>query len=113
MTPESSRSASQPQGAALAVLLSALAAVTVPPRGLATLRERLVAEARVGGANPPEPLQHFPVAGLGLDSLGRMEFCIQLELDHGVPLTPDRLLAMHELGELLSFIASASPAPPP
>ena len=83
----------------------------MPPRGLATLRERLVADVRVPGADPPEPLQHFPVAGLGLDSLGRMEFCIQLELDHGVPLTPDRLLAMHELGELLTFIASAAPPP--
>jgi hypothetical protein len=40
-----------------------------------------------------------------------MEFCIQLELDHGVPLTPDRLLAMQELGELLTFIASGQPPP--
>jgi len=112
MHAESSRSASQPQDVALAVLLSALAAVTVQPRGLATLPERLVADTRLAGADPPDPLQHFLVAGLGLDSLGRTEFCVQLEFDHGVPLTPDRLLAMHELGELLTFIASAI-APPP
>jgi hypothetical protein len=37
-----------------------------------------------------------------------MEFCIQLELDHGVPLTPDRLAAMDDLGDLLAFIASSA-----
>lgn len=109
MTPESPRPAAQPQAAALAVLLSALAAVTVPPSGLASLRQRLVADSWLPGADPPDPLQRFPLASLGLDSLGRMEFCIQLELDHGVPLTPDRLLAMQELGELLTFIASGQP----
>lgn len=86
--------------AGLAVVLSALAAVTVPPSGLVALR---------GGTLPS--LQRFPLAALGLDSLGRMEFCIRLELDHGVPLTPDRLVAMQELEELLRFIASP-PAPP-
>lgn len=105
MTPQSadsgdtSTTASSPE-AALAVVLSALAAVTVPPSGLAALR---------AGTLPA--LQRFPLAGLGLDSLGRMEFCIQLELDHGVPLTPDRLLAMESVGDLLTFIASPPPSP--
>jgi hypothetical protein len=94
--------AGAPHGAALAVLVAALEAVTVPPAGLPALR-----------AAPQASLERFPLAGLGLDSLGRMEFCIQLELDHGVPLTPDRLVAMAELGELLRFIASAGAPPPP
>jgi len=66
MAAESSRSASQRQDVALAVLLSPLAAVPVPPRGLATLQERLVADTRLAGADPPDPLQHFLVAALGL-----------------------------------------------
>lgn len=82
------------------MLRSALAAVTVPPAGL----------QRLSGGTPAS-LEHVPVVELGLDSLGRMEFCIQLELDHGVPLTPERLMAMQEVGELLRFIASSSPLP--
>lgn len=97
-----------PSVAARSVLLSALAAITVPPPGLAVLQARLAD----GQGLPPEGI---PLADLGLDSLGRMEFCIQLELDHGVPLTPDRLAAMDDLGALLAFIASSSalPAAPP
>ena len=95
---DASTTASGPE-AALAVVLSALAAVTVPPSGLPALR---------AGTLPA--LQRFPLAGLGLDRLGRMEFCIQLELDHGVPLTPDRLLAMESVGDLLTFIASPPPS---
>jgi hypothetical protein len=107
-------------------LLSALAALSVPPLGLAELQARLTAPAAEGPAPPispgdkpgdeplplePLPLEQLPLARLGLDSLGRMEFCIHLELDHGVPLTPDRLLAMGELGELLAFLADP-PGPP-
>ena len=92
----------------MARLLSALGALSVPPPGLAELQQRLSPAAADGPALPLEP---WPLARLGLDSLGRMEFCIHLELDHGVPLTPDRLLAMGELGELLAFLADP-PGPP-
>jgi hypothetical protein len=108
MPPEPPASAAADASAALARLLSALAALSVPPPGLAELQHRLSAAAADGPALPLEPL---PLAQLGLDSLGRMEFCIHLELDHGVPLTPDRLLAMDELGELLAFLADP-PGPP-
>ncbi len=89
------------------LLVSALAALSVPPPGLAHIQTRL--EAATAG---PAPLEQLPLAHLGLDSLGRMEFCIHLELDHGVPLTPDRLMAMGELGELLAFLANPPSAPP-
>lgn len=111
MPPESPGSASTELRAALPVLRSALAAITVPPPGLADLQARLEDEAPGPGLPLSPALEQFPLASLGLDSLGRMEFCIHLELDHGVPLTPDRLAVMQGLGELLAFLA-APPAIP-
>ncbi|MCP9928328.1 acyl carrier protein [Cyanobium sp. CH-040] len=43
---------------------------------------------------------------LGLESLGLMEVCLHLELDHGVPLTPDDVLLMKSVRELLDAISA-------
>ena len=119
MPSEASGSASLELRAALPVFGAALAAITVPPPGLADLQALLEADLQArleaehhGAGLPLSPaLAQFPLARLGLDSLGRTEFCIHLELDHGVPLTPDRLAAMQALGELLAFLSGqAQPA---
>jgi hypothetical protein len=111
MPPEPTGSGSVELQAALPLLRSALAAISVPPPGLAAFQARLEAEPSRPGQPLSPSLEQYPLASLGLDSLGRMEFCIHLELDHGVPLTPDRLAAMQGLGELIAFLADPPAIP--
>ncbi|MCP9887547.1 acyl carrier protein [Cyanobium sp. ATX 6A2] len=46
----------------------------------------------------------LPIERFGLDSLGRMEFCIHLELDHGVVITPETLITMESVEALIQSI---------
>jgi acyl carrier protein len=77
-------------------LLSALAAISMPPSDL---------------DHVAEVLEHDPaalsLADLGLDSLGSLEMCIALELDHGVLITPETLGGLRDAGQLLRRIATA------
>jgi hypothetical protein len=45
------------------------------------------------------------VASLGLDSLAVMEFCISVELQSGLELTPDLLDSLGTLEEVVNWIA--------
>lgn len=42
--------------------------------------------------------------GLALDSLGGMEFCISLELDHGIVVTPENLATFQTVDQLREHI---------
>lgn len=102
-----------PSPLSLRVLISGLEAISVPPPELHDLRALLDdSPDPVSAPGGDRPLHTLPLQSLGLDSLGRMEFCIQLEIDHGVPLTPDQLVEMSDLGELLAFIEASQPSDP-
>jgi len=80
---------------ALDVLIDGLRAQSVPCPALDALVDRLGTDARA-----------IPLGDLDFDSLGLMEFCIHLELDHGVPITPDDVLEMTLVGQLLDAITA-------
>ncbi|MEB3321724.1 MAG: hypothetical protein VKI81_02760 [Synechococcaceae cyanobacterium] len=77
----------------VAVLLAALASITQPPPRLEELEQRL--------RSHPEQIT---LRDLGLDSLGMMEFCISLELDHATFLTPEVLGGMHSADQILRVL---------
>jgi hypothetical protein len=85
-------SASEP----VALLLAALASISVPPPDLD--KWMLVLRS--------EPA-HVTLEELGLDSLGRMEACITLEIDHGVLITPEEMASLYSADQLLCRIAAA------
>lgn len=77
-------------------LLAALASISLPPSDLERVSELL--------RRDPASLS---LADLGLDSLGSLEMCIALELEHGVLITPETLGGLRDAGQLLRRIASA------
>jgi large subunit ribosomal protein L1 len=46
----------------------------------------------------------MPISELGLDSLGAMELCIHLELEHGLHVTPADLVMMRSTEQLLAML---------
>ena len=78
------------------LLLAALAAISQPPADLHELEQQL--------RQDPARLS---LADLGLDSLGRLEACIALEIDHGVLITPEALAPLSDAEQLLNRIAAA------
>lgn len=83
---------------AVETVLDALATLSMPPQDPEHLRQSLL-------AGTPGLL----LDSLGLvDSLSAMEFCIHLELAHGVVITPDQLEEMADAQALLLAI-QASP----
>ncbi|MFM7549846.1 MAG: hypothetical protein ACKO8I_13460 [Cyanobacteriota bacterium] len=81
----------------VALLLAALGSISVPPPDLAQLEVALQAD----------PAQ-LTLVDLGLDSLSRIEACINLEIDHGVLITPETVASLHSADQLLRSIASAA-----
>jgi hypothetical protein len=77
-------------------LLAALSSISLPPSDL----DQVAAMLR----DDPAALS---LADLGLDSLGSLEMCIALELNHGLLLTPDLLGGLSDAGQLLRRIALA------
>lgn len=77
-------------------LVAALAVISLPPPDLEQLAEAL--------RRDPARLS---LTDLGLDSLGRLEACIALEIDHGVLITPETVAALHGADQLLRRIATA------
>ncbi|MFM7267881.1 MAG: hypothetical protein ACKOZT_04745 [Cyanobium sp.] len=77
-------------------LLDALASISVPSADLPALAEAL--------RRDPASLS---LADLGLDSLGRLEACIALEIEHGVLLTPEAVAPLQDAEQLLRRIAAA------
>lgn len=49
------------------------------------------------------------LAELDLDSLGAMEFCIYIEVNHGVSIVPDTLREIATLGKLAGIVARDLP----
>lgn len=78
---------------AVAIVVQVLACLSLPPSDLDQLPARLVET----GADQP-------IEALGLDSLGSMEFCIELELGHGILLSPEELLEMQTTQKLLLWL---------
>lgn len=74
----------------MAVVIAALAALSQPPQALEGLEQVL--------RRHPQDLS---LADLHLDSLGLMEFCIALEIDHGLAIPPERLAGIHSADQLL------------
>lgn len=79
------------------VVLAVLASISQPPARLEDLGTLLRSE--------PERLT---LADLGLDSLGLLEFCIGLEIDHGVVVSPERLVGVHSADQLLRLLRRAA-----
>lgn len=84
---------SQDPARELALIAGALESLSLPPPNLAELQAELLSHHAA-----------MPLLRLGLDSLGRMEFCIHLELDHGVVITPETLLTIDTVEELIQLI---------
>jgi acyl carrier protein len=80
----------------VALLLTALASISVPPSDLDKLTLALHSEPA-----------RLTLEDLGLDSLGRMEACITLEIDHGVLITPEEMGSLYSADQLLCRIAAA------
>jgi acyl carrier protein len=78
------------------LLIAALASISQPPPDLDQLAEGL--------RRDPASIS---LADLGLDSLGRLEVCIALEIDHGVLITPETVASLHGADQLLRRIAAA------
>lgn len=75
------------------MVIDALASLSLPPADLPGIRTRLMAG------------DDFElVDDLGLDSLGAMEFCIQLELEAGLVVTPEDLLITGSVQSLLLLL---------
>lgn len=81
--------------ATISMVMDALGGLSLPPPDLAGIRARLLA-----GCDSPL------VNELGLDSLGAMEFCIHLELEAGLVVTPEDLLITRSTQSLLFFLES-------
>ena len=77
------------------VLGDCLSAMSVPPQGLDKLLDRI---------SSGECLDLL--RDLGLDSLGSMEFCIQLEIETGIVVTPEVLIRLKTTDKLLKNIKS-------
>lgn len=77
----------------IGLLMQALSALSTPPDDLDGLEARLRAA----------PVS-VPLADLCLDSLGAMEFCIHLELEAGVVVTPDDLVLCASADQLLMLL---------
>lgn len=75
--------------------MDSLLAQSVPGQGVDELIARLRRQAET-----------MELVELGFESLGLMEFCLHLELDHGVPLTPDDVLELAAVSELLDAISA-------
>ena len=81
------------------VLVTALAAISQPPPDLDRIAETL--------RRDPASLS---LADLGLDSLGRLEACIALEIEQGVLLTPEAVAPLQDADQLLRRMATAARA---
>lgn len=68
-------------------------ALSVPPGNLDAITESLRLRSTV-----------MPISELGLDSLGAMELCIHLELQHGLQVTPADLVMMRSTEQLLAML---------
>jgi hypothetical protein len=77
-------------------LIAALASISLPPPELESLGVML--------RRDPGRLS---LADLGLDSLGRLEACIALEIEQGVLITPETVASLHSADQLLRRIATA------
>ena len=80
---------------ALDALVDSLLAQSVPGTDIDALIVQLRSQADT-----------MPLEALGLESLGLMEVCLHLELDHGVPITPDDVLALGSVSDLLDAITA-------
>jgi hypothetical protein len=81
-----------------------------------TEKSRLIVVNALHVANIPGLRNHLGltsfIAGLGdvefssldLDSLGKMEFCIYIEIHHGISLLPDKLNEFKTLANLAAYI---------
>lgn len=79
----------------IAMVMQALAALSLPPPDLPGIEARMVAGE-----------DSVLVDDLGLDSLGAMEFCIYFELELGFVVTPEDLLTSRSTASLLPFLES-------
>lgn len=79
----------------LDALIDSLLAQSVPGSLIDQVISRLRADAEA-----------MSLAELDFDSLGLMEVCLHLELDHGVPLTPDDVLQLTSVSDLLDAITA-------
>jgi hypothetical protein len=77
----------------VSALVDALRALSVPPGNLDAITESLRLRSPV-----------MPISELGLDSLGAMELCIHLELEHGLQVTPADLVMMRSTEQLLVML---------
>ena len=82
------------------IVISALASLSAPPIDLAMIRKKIT-----------ESPSSVSSQEMGLDSLGAMEFCIHLELDCDVVISPEDLLGVENAGLLMSIISGHLPHP--
>jgi acyl carrier protein len=81
----------------VAQLVAALTVISLPPSDLDQLASQLRREPA-----------RLSLIDLGLDSLGRLEACIALELEHGVLITPESVAPLQDAEQLLRLITAAA-----
>ena len=83
------------EGCGLEILRKCLSAMSVPPQGLDDLLKKIASG------------ESFDLLrDLGLDSLGSMEFCIQLEIETDLVVTPEDLIRLKTTDELLKIVGT-------
>lgn len=93
VSPGATAARSESFNTSINAVVAALGALSVPPGNLSSIAESLRHRS-----------DETPISELGLDSLGAMELCIQLELEYGLHVTPADLAVLRSVGELLDML---------
>ena len=93
LSPQETSAQSESLQDSVSALVAALSVLSVPPDNLNAIAESLRLRSPV-----------MPISELGLDSLGAMELCIHLELEHGLHVTPADLVMMRSTEQLLAML---------
>jgi hypothetical protein len=93
LSPQAISAQSESLQDSVSALVAALSVLSVPPSNLDAIAESLRSRSPV-----------MPISELGLDSLGAMELCIHLELEHGLDVTPADLVMMRSTEQLLEML---------
>ena len=77
----------------ISIIIYALEEISLPPNDLNQIKQKI---KNNNGENSIDILE--------LDSLGSMEFCIALELNHNILISPEELFLCNKVSDLLKII---------
>ena len=75
------------------ILINSLEEISLPPKDLDKIKQVL-----------QNKNEEYSIDLLELDSLGTMEFCIAMELNHNIIITPEDIFLCAKVSELIKII---------